>query len=185
MQNLTQEEKDFLLNSIRLVKDFPKPGILFRDITTLLNDKKAFNFLIEHLSNRYKDENLDYIAGIESRGFIFGSALAARLNLAFVPIRKPKKLPFTTVSQKYSLEYGFDEVEIHIDAFHNSKNAKILLIDDLVATGGTATAAAELISKVACKPFEICFILDLIDLGGSKKLSEDYKVYSVLSANEN
>nr|MBP3723941.1 adenine phosphoribosyltransferase [Campylobacter sp.] len=185
MRNLTQKQKDFLLDSIRVVKDFPKPGILFRDITTLLNDKKAFNFLIEHLCERYKNANLDYIAGIESRGFIFGSALATRLNLAFVPIRKPKKLPFTTVSQKYSLEYGFDEIEIHIDAFHGSKNAKILLIDDLIATGGTAIAAAELISEVACEPFEICFVLDLIDLGGSKKLSKDYKVYSVLEANEN
>lgn len=185
MKELTKEQKDFLLNSIRVVKNFPKPGILFRDITTLLNDKKAFNFLLDHLCERYKNANLDYIAGIESRGFIFGSALAARLNLAFVPIRKPKKLPFTTVSQKYSLEYGFDEIEIHIDAFHNSKNAKVLLIDDLIATGGTATAAAQLIKQIGADLVEICFILDLIDLGGAKELSKNYKVYSVLSANEN
>lgn len=184
MEELSQKDKEYLLNSIRIVKDFPKPGILFRDITTLLNNQKAWKFLLDHLEARYKEFNLDYIAGIESRGFIFGAALSARLNVPFVPVRKPNKLPFTTVSQKYSLEYGFDEIQIHIDAFAAKKNPRVLLIDDLVATGGTAKAAAELISRLDANLVEICFLLDLIDLNGSKELAKNYKIYSILKTHE-
>ncbi|MCI6989344.1 MAG: adenine phosphoribosyltransferase [Campylobacter sp.] len=177
---LSKSDKDYLLSTIRVVNDFPKPGIVFRDITTLLNDKKAFKFLLDHLAERYKNYDIDFICGIESRGFIFAAALCARLNLAFVPIRKPKKLPYTTISKKYSLEYSFDEIEIHLDAFKNQKNAKVLLIDDLIATGGTAKASAELIKEVGANCVEACFIIDLKDLGGAKKLESLTKVYSVL-----
>lgn len=180
MKNLSDNDKKYLLSTIREIKDYPKPGILFRDITTLLNDKNAFEFLMDHLENRYKNSEFDYIAGIESRGFIFGAALATRLNLGFVPIRKPKKLPYTTISQKYSLEYGFDQIEIHIDAFRDTKDAKVLLVDDLIATGGTAFAAAELIQRAGAKCMEACFVMDLPFLGGSEKLGKITKVYSVL-----
>lgn len=180
MKILNDDDKKYLLSTIREIKDYPKVGILFRDITTLLNDKKAFSFLMDHLVARYESSEFDYIAGIESRGFIFGATLANRLNLGFVPIRKPKKLPYTTISQKYSLEYGFDQIEIHIDAFRDTKEAKVLLVDDLIATGGTAFAAAELIQRAGAKCVEACFLLDLKDLGGSANLSKITKVYSVL-----
>ena len=172
-------EKDLqtIKDSIRDIPDFPKPGIIFKDITTLLNNQDAFNLLIEHLTNRYKDYNLDYVAGIESRGFIFGAALASKLNLGFVPIRKKGKLPYTTVSEKYSLEYGFDEVEIHIDAF-KKENARVLLIDDLLATGGTASAASRLIDKVGAKCVEACFVIELTFLNGAKNLN--VPLYSII-----
>lgn len=174
-------EKDLKLisDSIRDIKDFPKEGIVFKDITTLLNNKEAFKTLLDALEERYKSYELDYIAGIESRGFIFGSALASRLNLGFVPIRKKGKLPYTTVSEKYSLEYGFDEVEIHIDAF-KERDSKVLLIDDLIATGGTAKASCNLINKVGAKCVEACFIINLKFLEGDKALKEITNVYSVL-----
>ncbi|MBE2984837.1 adenine phosphoribosyltransferase [Campylobacter sp. RM9344] len=180
MKELNLEQKEYLLNSIRQVHDFPKPGIVFRDITTLLNDKEAFNFLIDHLVARYGEMEIDFIAGIESRGFIFGAALAARLRLPFVPIRKPKKLPYITISQKYSLEYGVDEVQIHIDAFREKQNAKVLLIDDLIATGGTAKASVELINQTNATCIEACFLIDLKELGGSNNLKNLTKIYSVL-----
>ena len=170
MKELNKKEKEYLLNSIRAVKDFPKPGIVFRDITTLLNDKEAFNFLMDHLTARYENFGIDFIAGIESRGFIFGAALAARLRLPFVPIRK----------QKYSLEYGIDEVQIHIDAFGEKEDARVLLIDDLIATGGTAKASVELINQTKAKCVEACFLIDLKELGGSDTLKKLIKIYSVL-----
>ncbi|NLI62936.1 MAG: adenine phosphoribosyltransferase [Methanosarcinaceae archaeon] len=180
MNELSFDEKKYLLETIRDIKDFPKPGIVFKDITTLLNNKDAFNFLTDHLENRYKNYDLDFISGIESRGFIIGAALSARLRIPFVPIRKPGKLPYITISQKYSLEYGFDEVEIHIDAFSSKKDAKVLLVDDLIATGGTAKASIELINQTNATCVEACFLLDLKDLNGSKKLKDFVKVYSVL-----
>jgi len=176
------EAKDLELikNSIRVVPDFPKKGIMFKDITTLLNNAQAYNTLMEHLKNRYKSYNLDYIAGIESRGFIFGAALANALNIGFVPIRKKGKLPYTTISQKYSLEYGFDEIEVHIDAFKKDDNQKanVLLIDDLIATGGTAKAAVELINLAGANCVEACFIIELSFLEGANKL--DVPVYSII-----
>ena len=178
---LTTEEKEIILNSIRDIPDFPKPGIIFKDITTLLSNPKALDTLMTHLEERYKGYDLDYIAGIDARGFIFGSILADRLGVGFVTIRKKGKLPYTTVAEKYSLEYGFDEVEIHIDAFGDSdatKDAQVLLIDDLIATGGTATAAASLINKVGANCVEACFILELGFLKGSEGI--DAPVYSVL-----
>ena len=178
MKILTDEKKQELLNSIRNVKDFPKKGIIFKDITTLLNNPKAFKLLMEHLEARYKEYNLDYIAGIDSRGFIFGAILADRLGVGFVPIRKAGKLPYTTIGEKYALEYGFDEIEIHIDAFHNKKDAKVLVIDDLIATGGTANAAVNLVNKSGAKCVEACFVINLTFLKGAEKLSTP--VYSVL-----
>lgn len=180
MKTLNEKEKKYLLSTIRDIKDFPKPGIVFKDITTLLNNKDAFNFLISHLFDRYKELNIDFIAGIESRGFIFGAALAAKLEIPFVPIRKPKKLPYITISQKYTLEYGIDEVEIHIDAFSSVKDARVLLIDDLIATGGTAKASVELINQTNAKCVEACFLINLKDLQGAKNIENLTQVYSVL-----
>lgn len=185
MNTLSQMDKDYLLDAIRNIEDFPKPGIIFKDITTLLGDAKAFNLLMAHLAQRYKNVDIDYIAGIESRGFIFGAALAAMLQTRFVPIRKPGKLPYTTISEKYSLEYGVDEVAIHIDAFTSVGKAKpnVLLIDDLIATGGTATAAVNLINKAGAQCIEACFILNLTFLQGDLDIKKTTSVYSVLEVN--
>jgi len=181
MKTLNSVDKEYLLKTIRDIKDFPKPGIIFKDITTLLADAKAFNFLMDHLADRYKDQDIDFIAGIEARGFIFGAALAVKIGGSFVPIRKPGKLPYTTISEKYSLEYGVDEVEIHIDAFKCKKDKpRVLLIDDLIATGGTATAAVNLINKAGAECIEACFLLNLTFLNGDKDIRETTSVYSVL-----
>ena len=178
MKTISEKDKKILLDSIRDIPDFPKPEIIFKDITTLLSAPKALDTLMTHLEERYKAYDLDYIAGIDARGFIFGSILADRLGIGFVPVRKKGKLPYTTVSEKYALEYGFDEVEIHIDAFGETKNAKVLLIDDLIATGGTAKAAESLIDKVGAECVEICFIVELDFLKGREGFKSP--VYSVL-----
>lgn len=181
MKTLGELEKSIIVSSIRDVPDFPKPGIMFKDITTLLNNHEAYSMLMSHFHERYKDYNLDFIAGIESRGFIFGSALAASLGLGFVPIRKPGKLPSTVVSEKYTLEYGTDEVQIHLDAFRDVENARVLLVDDLIATGGTAVAAANLINKAGGKCVEACFVVELGFLPGRGKLEDITEVYSILT----
>ena len=185
MSELTTEDREIILGSIRDIPDFPKPGIIFKDITTLLGDPIAYKKLMDHLADRYRDYNLDYVAGIDARGFIFGATLADRLGVGFVPIRKKGKLPYTTVAEKYSLEYGFDEVEIHIDAFGDDglhcttgKRSRVLLIDDLIATGGTAKAAANLIERVGAECVECCFILELSFLNGRDGFTAP--VYSVL-----
>lgn len=177
---LSATERKIIENSIRDVKDFPKPGIVFKDITTLLNNAKAYGVLMNHLYQRYKEYNLDYIAGIDARGFIFAASLAQMLGIGFVPIRKKGKLPYTTINEKYSLEYGVDEVEIHIDAFSEISNAKVLLIDDLIATGGTANAAAKLINQAGASCVEACFLIALDFLDGQKNLKEITNVYSLI-----
>ena len=177
---LNENDKNIILDSIRSINDFPKPGVVFKDITTLLNNKVAFKLLMDHLANRYKSYDLDYIAGIDSRGFIFGAALADRLGVGFVPVRKKGKLPSTTVCEKYELEYGFDEVELHLDAFNNQKNVNVLLVDDIIVSGGTAYAAANLIKKLDVNLVEMCFLMNIHILEGAKKLSEVAPVYSVL-----
>lgn len=181
MKILGEKEREIIVSSIRDIPDFPKPGIVFKDITTLLNNHAAYAALMSHLSERYKEYKLDFIAGVESRGFIFGSALAASLGLGFVPIRKPGKLPSTVVSEKYSLEYGTDEVQIHLDAFRQTEGARVLLVDDLIATGGTAVAAANLINKVGGNCVEACFVVELGFLQGRSKLEEITEVYSILT----
>lgn len=181
MKTLSINDKKNLLHAIRNIPDYPQPGIQFKDITTLLSQADIFHNLMDHLAARYEDMPIDFIAGIEARGFIFGVALAARLRLPFVPIRKPGKLPYTTVSEKYALEYGFDEVEIHIDAFSsNSKRQNVLLVDDLIATGGTAKASVSLINKVGGNCFECCFILNITSLHGDRDIKKQTNVYSVL-----
>jgi len=177
---LTQTQKEIIENSIRDIKDFPKPGIVFKDITTLLNDAEAYGVLMNHLYQRYKEYNLDFIAGIDARGFIFGAALAQMLNIGFVPVRKAGKLPYTTIGEKYSLEYGIDEVEIHIDAFEKIPNARVLLIDDLIATGGTASAAVSLIEKAGANCIEACFIIGLTFLDGINNLKLKTDVYTLV-----
>ncbi len=177
---LSSIERKIIENSIRDIKDFPKPGIVFKDITTLLNDKEAYGVLMNHLYQKYKDYNLNYIAGIDARGFIFGAALAQMLSIGFVPIRKKGKLPYTTISEKYSLEYGVDEVEVHIDAFSKIPHARVLLIDDLIATGGTANAAAKLIKQAGGECVEACFVIGLTFLDGIENLKNQTTVYSII-----
>ena len=181
MQELSQVDRTIIDNAIRKIPDFPRPGIIFRDITTLLSDAEAFSVLMRHLERRFADRNLDFVVGIDARGFIFGAALAQMLNVGFVPIRKKGKLPHYTLSEKYELEYGVDEVEIHTDAFRGIEGAKVILVDDLIATGGTACAAANLIEKTGAQCVEACFVMSLDDLGGRQRLQETTSVYSVLS----
>ena len=177
---LSNTERSIIEKAIRDIQDFPKPGIVFKDITTILNDADAYGVLMNHLYQRYKEYNLNYIAGIDARGFIFGAALAQMLGVGFVPIRKKGKLPYTTISEKYSLEYGVDEVEVHIDAFSAIPNARVLMIDDLIATGGTANAAANLINQAGAECVESCFIIGLTFLDGIKNLENKTNVYTLI-----
>ena len=177
---LDQISRDRIEQAIRKIQDFPKPGIVYRDITTLLSDAEAFSILMDHLKKRFENKTLDFVAGIDARGFIFGATLAQMLRIGFVPIRKKGKLPHYTLSEKYELEYGVDEVEIHADAFRNIEQARVLLVDDLIATGGTACAAVTLIEKTRAQCVEACFIMSLDDLGGRAKLEQKTPVYSVL-----
>ncbi len=166
-------------SKIRTVPNWPKEGIMFRDITTLLKDKEGFNFMIDKLVERYKNMDIDVVAGIESRGFILGSVLAHRLNLGFVPIRKKGKLPAETVSEEYELEYGKDVIEIHKDAISEGQN--VLLMDDLIATGGTSLAACNLIKKLGGNVVECSLIVDLPTLKGRKKVEDaGYKVFNLV-----
>jgi adenine phosphoribosyltransferase len=166
-------------SKIRTVPHWPKQGIMFRDITTLLKDKEGYNHMIDLLAERYKDMKIDVVAGIESRGFITGSVLAHRLGIGFVPIRKPGKLPAETVSEEYELEYGKDKIEIHKDAI--SEGSKVLIVDDLLATGGTMMAACNLVKKLGGNIVECSVIIDLPDIGGKKKLLDaGYKVFNLV-----
>lgn len=180
MSIFSDQDKQALLSTIRDIHDYPKPGIVFKDITTLLNNPEQFSKLIHRLAQRYESFELDYIAGIDSRGFIFGAPLAMQLGIGFVPIRKTGKLPHETISEKYSLEYGEDELEIHVDAFHKKEGARVLLIDDLIATGGTAVAATHLIRRVGADCLEACFLISLEFLEGRKQLEAQTSVFSVL-----
>ncbi|MDD5178593.1 MAG: adenine phosphoribosyltransferase [Candidatus Nanoarchaeia archaeon] len=166
-----------LKSKIRTIPHFPKPGIMFRDITTLLKDKEAFNYILDHLYERYKDKKINVVAGIESRGFILGGALAHKLGIGFVPLRKPGKLPWFVDSVEYALEYGTDKLEMHIDAIKPEDN--VLIVDDLLATGGTARAAAELIKRRSASIAEFVFIIELSDLKGREKL-KGFDVYSMV-----
>ena len=166
-----------LKSKIRTIPDWPKKGIMFRDITPLLQDKKAFKYVIDKFYKRYKGKNIDVIVAIESRGFIFGSVLAYKLGCSFVPIRKEGKLPHKTMKQEYSLEYGNAVVEIHEDAI--KQGDKVLIVDDLIATGGTISATIKLVELLGGKIIEIAFVIELIDLKGRDKL-KDYNVFSLV-----
>ena len=163
---------------IRTVPHYPKPGIMFRDITTLLKDPIGLRATVDELARRYADVKIDKIAGIESRGFIVGAPLAYVLGKGFVPIRKKGKLPAETIGHDYELEYGTDRIEIHTDAIE--KGEKVLLVDDLIATGGTAEAACKLIEKIGGVIVECCFVIDLPDIGGRKRLEKHgHKVFAL------
>lgn len=165
----TQEVNNDLKDKIRLVYNFPKTGITFRDITTLIKDPQAFNKAIIALSEPFRGK-VDVVAGIESRGFIIGGAVAHELGLGFVPLRKPGKLPWRKLRAEYSLEYGTDALEVHEDAIFQGQ--RVLLVDDLLATGGTASAAKELIEKLGGKLVAFAFLIELSSLGGRKKLGD-------------
>jgi adenine phosphoribosyltransferase len=154
--------------SIRAIPDHPKPGIIFRDITTLLGDARAFRRAVDELVQPFAGLKIAKIAGIEARGFILGGAVAHQLSAGFVPVRKKGKLPHETVSVTYSLEYGTDEIEIHKDAV--ARGERVLLVDDLIATGGTAEGAVNLLSSLGAEVVAACFIVDLPDLGGADKI---------------
>jgi adenine phosphoribosyltransferase len=164
-------------SKIRTVPDWPKKGVMFRDITTLIKDPVGLKLCIDDFVSRYKDKPIDVIVGIDSRGFILGGAVAYLLGKGFVPVRKKGKLPAETESETYDLEYGTDTIEIHKDAIVAGQ--KVLIIDDLIATGGTALAAAKLVEKLGGEIAELAFIVDLPDLGGSKKLkAAGFEFYS-------
>ena len=162
---------------IRDVPDFPKPGIIFKDITPLLADAAALARTVEELARPYEDAGVEAVVGMESRGFIFGSLVATRLHAGFVPIRKPGKLPAETISQTYELEYGTDTIEIHADAIRPGQ--KVLMIDDLLATGGTMSAACELVGKLQGEIVGVAFVIELAFLRGRDKLS-GYDVRSLI-----
>ena len=155
-------------SKIRTVKDYPIDGIMFRDITTLFKDPEGLREAINLFSDRYKDLKIDKIVAIESRGFLIGAPLAYLLNVGLVLIRKPGKLPAKAFKQDYTLEYGVDQIEIHTDAIEEGE--RVLIVDDLIATGGTVEAAVKLVQKMKADIIECCFIIDLPDIGGSKKL---------------
>lgn len=158
----------YVREQVREVPDFPKKGILFLDVTTIVKDAKAFNMCIDFLYEKFKDENIDYVAGIESRGFIFGAPLACKLKAGFVTVRKPNKLPADTIKETYDLEYGTDTIEMHADAV--KAGDRVLVIDDLLATGGTAAAACNLVKKAGADVVASAFIIELDPLKGREKI---------------
>jgi len=168
---------DHLKAKIRHIPDFPKPGILFYDITTLLNDARGFRDTVDALAAPYMGEDIDQVVGIESRGFILGAAVANALGSGFVPIRKPGKLPAPTFKESYSLEYGTDALELHQDAL--AKGQRVLVVDDVLATGGTARAAVDLVRKFGATLIGVAFLIELDFLKGRSKLTGE-PVYSVL-----
>jgi|SRR5690625_4056909 len=175
---------DIVKNAIRTVPNWPQPGVMFRDITTVLQDRRVFRILIDAFVHRYHNESVTAIVGVDARGFIVGAPLAYELNAAFVPVRKKGKLPFDTVSESYTLEYGTAEVELHQDAL--AAGDRVILVDDLIATGGTMLAAASLIRRLGAELLECAAIIDLVDLGGAQKLrAEGLSVFTVCAFDEN
>ena len=175
---MNEKLKNKLKKQIRVIPNFPKKGIQFQDITSITDNKKLFTEVVNEISKYCKKNKFTKVAGIEARGFIFGSAISYKLGLPFVPIRKKGKLPGKIVKQKYKLEYGIDEIQVHKHSI-NSKD-KVLIVDDLIATGGTASAAARLISKLGVKKIEFFMLIDLWNLNGSKKISKKYNIRSLV-----
>lgn len=172
-----ENNKVNLTSYIRSIPDWPKKGILFRDITPLLGEAKAFAAAVDALADGFKNKNIDYVAAVEARGFIFGAAVAVKLNAGFVPIRKKGKLPFKIDSVTYDLEYGTDTLQVHVDAV--KKGSGVLMIDDLLATGGTMAAACRLIEKIGARIEGIAFLIELKALKGREKI-KDYNLSAVL-----
>lgn len=169
---------EYIKSVVKTVPDYPKPGIQFRDVTSVLEDHKAFSACIELLLEKYKDVKFDKVAGTEARGFLFGAPLAIEMGIGFVPVRKPNKLPREVVSESYDLEYGTDTLEIHKDAILPGDN--VLLIDDLLATGGTIAASAKLIRRLGGTINHAGFVIELPELGGDEKLTAlDIQSYSI------
>lgn len=167
-----------LKSLIRTIPHYPREGVMFRDITTLLRDPVGFRSTISQLVARYRDSKIDKVAGIEARGFIIGAAIASHLETGFVPIRKMNKLPGERIGQEYSLEYGMDKLELHTDAITNGE--RVLLVDDLIATGGTAEASIKLIEQLGGEVVEACFVIDLPELGGRERIEEmGHKVFAL------
>jgi adenine phosphoribosyltransferase len=166
-----------LKNCIRNIPDFPKAGILFRDITTLLKDKDAFKMSLNLLADKYKAKKIDFVVAVEARGFILGGALADKLDVGFIPVRKKGKLPYKTKTVTYDLEYGTDTLEIHEDAISAGK--RILIVDDLLATGGTVKAVTDLLKQLNAEIVGIAFLIELTDLKGIEKL-KDFPVFSLI-----
>ena len=174
---MTANGKELVQELIRTIPDFPEPGILFRDITTLLKDKKGLQLIIKEFTDRYIDKEIEYVLGADARGFIFGAAIAYNIGAGFVPARKIGKLPAETVKVEYELEYGKGILEVHTGAFE--KGAKVLIVDDLLATGGTAGAMVKLVEKLDAVVYELAFLIELEGLQG-RDLLEGYDVYSLL-----
>lgn len=167
---INEQDFEYVRSTVRQVPNFPHEGILFLDITTATKDAKSMQLMVDFLYEKFKDEKIDYIAGVESRGFIFGAALAYKLNVGFIPIRKPNKLPAETIKESYSLEYGTDTIEMHADAIKNGD--RVVIIDDLLATGGTAVAASNLVKKAGGKAVAAAFIIELDPLKGREKIEQ-------------
>ena len=168
----------YVESTIRNIENFPVEGVIFRDITTAIRDARALKEIVDFLTEKFKDKNIDYVVGIESRGFIFGSALAYNLGAGLVLIRKPGKLPAETYSQEYELEYGTDKIEMHKDAIEEGKN--VLIIDDLLATGGTVAASIKLVEQTKANIIGVAFVIELVDLNGRNKLPQDMEVVTML-----
>lgn len=175
---MAQQVINQVKDKIRSIPDFPKPGILFRDITTALKDAETLKQMIDFICDNFQGEKIDYIVGLESRGFIFGMPIAYKLDAGFIPIRKPNKLPGKTLKEAYTLEYGIDSLEIHEDALQPGD--KVLIIDDLLATGGTCAAACNLVTRTGAEIIGCAFVIELVDLKGRDKLPKDTKVLSMV-----
>ena len=174
---MTSQDKKKVEGLIRTIPNFPEEGIIFRDITTALKNKEGLEIVIRDFSERYKDKGIDYVLGADARGFIFGAAIAYNIGAGFVPARKPGKLPAETEKVEYELEYGKNRIEVHKDAFE--KGAKVLIVDDLLATGGTAGAMVKLVEKLGAEVYELAFMIELEDLKG-RELLKGHNVYSQL-----
>ena len=176
----TSHKLEYIRKSIKSIRNYPKPGILFRDITSLLEDPKAYAFSIELMVENFRNKGITKVVGTESRGFLFGAPVALGLRVGFVPVRKPHKLPRQTISESYSLEYGNDQLEIHVDAIQPGD--RVLVVDDLLATGGTIEATVKLIRRPGGKVNDAVFIINLFDLGGENRLKrKDVNCYSLLT----